>query len=186
MKIIMKQIKIIAITGVILGMVGCNFPGRRKTKDTGGMADKRLLQIVDCLEQKDGDALKNLFSVNALEEATDIDTGIDYLMQFYRGTMINDHEINQSEVGERTSGHRGRDGETEEIKARYIVTTEIDSYFIFFVDKTVDTYNPDEVGLYMIQIFKANDSLEGLFDWAHEIRYAGIYVPDGVETPSSS
>ena len=47
--------------------------------------EKMAKAIVTALENRDRDALRNLFSVNAKEKTKDLDSGITYLMQFYQG-----------------------------------------------------------------------------------------------------
>ena len=62
----------------------------------------------------------------------------------------------------------------------YTVTTEEDTYIVFFIDQLVDTKNTDNVGLYMLQIIKESNE-EKEFDWGNKTRCAGVYRPSVTE-----
>ncbi|MEA4968353.1 MAG: DUF5104 domain-containing protein [Bacteroidaceae bacterium] len=105
------------------------------------MADDRCEEIINSLNNKDSEALKNMFSPNALKGASDIDDGIKYLMEFYQGKMIS------KDGAVITSGSKNYAAITSELECNYEVETDSDSYVIYFIDVLTDTGNPDNVGL---------------------------------------
>ncbi|OPX41874.1 hypothetical protein CLHUN_42510 [Ruminiclostridium hungatei] len=145
-------------------------------KDYDKISDMRFQNIATALENKDKEKLKNMFSPGVLKEAKDIDSNIEYLMNFFKG------EIKSKEGSNNVSGSNDYGEKTSELNCMYIVTTDVDKYLVFFVDELEDTKNPDNVGLYMLQIIKESDR-EKQFDWGGEkTRCAGIYHPDNAES----
>lgn len=142
------------------------------TNNDNKIADTQFQNIIKSLENKDKEGLKKIFSPNAVKEANDIDGGIDYLMKFYKGKMKSRDE------GTIPSTDLVEDGEKKrELDCKYEVTTDEDTYIVFFVYQRVDTKNPDNVGVYMLQIIKKSDE-EKEFDWGGDkTRCAGIYRP---------
>ena len=136
------------------------------------IADDCFEKIIECIKNRDKEKLKDMFSVNVVEEAKNIDSSIDYLINFYKG------EIQSKDVALQVSDHNDSGEKTSEIKAFYTVETDEDTYIVFFIDKTVDIKDPNNVGLYMLQIIKESDR-ETQFDWGgSKTRCAGIYMPD--------
>lgn len=145
-------------------------PGRY-SRDDKKISELRFQEIIDALDKKDSEELKKMFSPQVLKEANDIDQGIQYLMDFYKGKI-------QSEKGAYQVYDTNSHGvKTSELKGFYRVTTDEDSYIVFFIDQIVDTKNPDNVGLYMLQIIKESDR-EKEFDWGNKTKCAGVYLPD--------
>jgi len=116
-----------------------------------------------------------MFSPEALKEAKDIDDGIEYIMQFYKG------KIKSKDGTVVTSDSKNNGEKTSELECYYTVTTDVVTYIVFFIDQVIDTKNPDNVGLYMLQIIKLSDE-EKEFDWGGDkTRCAGIYRPAETE-----
>jgi hypothetical protein len=133
------------------------------------------MSIIEAIEKKDTEGLKKMFSANALKEADDIDGGINYIMNFYKG------KIESKEGAQEGSGSKDYGEKTHELKCFYIITTEEDKYIVFFIENLVDTKNPDNVGLYMLQIIKESDRKKE-FDWGgKKTKCAGIYRPQVTE-----
>lgn len=164
---IKKFMSFTAIIVLSLSLSSCGF-ARNEEK----ISYNRFQKIVEAIEKKDKDTLKKMFSPAALKEANDIDSGIEYVINLYKGKITEKDSARQGsdskENGERTS----------ELKSTYWVTTDKDKYIVFFIDKLVDTKNPDNVGLYMLQIIKESDE-EKEFDWGNKIKCSGIYRPSG-------
>lgn len=135
------------------------------------MADTRFQAIVDALEKEDEEGLKNMFSSNALKNAEDIDGGIAYIIDFFEG------EIVSTDGGYTTSESIDHGEKTYELECSYKVITDRGNYSFYFIDQLVDTENPDNEGLYMLEIIKESDD-EEFFYWGDGERCAGIYHPD--------
>lgn len=140
-------------------------------RDDKEIAEIRFQRIAEALENKDKEGLKKMFSPNALEKAKDIDSGFDYLMEFYKG------KIKSKKIALEVTDYKNYGERTSELKVSCTVTTDEDTYIVFFIDQLVDKKNPDNVGLYMLQIIKKSNE-EKEFDWGTFKKCAGIYRPD--------
>ena len=179
-----RLILFIIIIALSLGLLSCSSSKsmlKKRLSDLNAsndnkIADIRFQNIIEALENKDKEALKKMFAPNALKEAKDIDGGIDYIMEFYKGKM------KSRDNGTIPSKGLVEDGQKKsELDCEYIVTTDKDTYIVFFIDQIVDTKNPDNVGLYMLQIIKESDE-DKEFDWGGDkTKCAGIYRPDATK-----
>ena len=98
------------------------------------IADESLNKIINALENRNNDEIKNIFSANVLEEAVDIDNGINYLMDFYKGKLRSkdDGTVQTSELSE--NGIK-----KTRLKCKYIVNTNKETYLVFFIYHKMDT-----------------------------------------------
>ena len=170
----MKRL-LLFVTSVVLafGLTSCSGIGREFDlfRNDEAIADEYCEEIIDALENQDTDKLKSMFSTSALAEAENIDEGLAYVMDFFQG------ETTLIDGGCSTSESVDHGEKTIRLEGRYWVTTDKDEYFIFFVYDDVDTENPDNVGLYMLQIVKASEAEEQV-DWVGKPYIAGIWQPD--------
>ncbi|MBU3075524.1 DUF5104 domain-containing protein [Clostridium estertheticum] len=177
----------IIIITLSLGLIACSSvkSNLMKARESALNADisndnkignARIKKIIECLESNDKKGLKKIFSPKALKEAKDIDGGIDYIMAFYKGKMKSRDE------GTIPTKDLVEDGERKsELDCKYVVTTNKDRYIVFFIDQTVDTKNPDNVGIFMLQIIKESDRDKVKFDFGGKSKCAGIYRPATVK-----
>lgn len=135
-------------------------------------ADARMEQVIEVTKNQDKESLKNLFSTKALDEAVNIDAGIDYLMNLMEGEIIS---WERDTLSSHESIEYGK--KSEFIRSWYTVTTNVGVYDFFFLDYTVDTINPDNAGLYALRAVKAEDR-EKHFTYAQDMAIAGIYIPE--------
>ncbi|MCB2343279.1 DUF5104 domain-containing protein [Clostridium estertheticum] len=184
---IKRLILFITIITLSLGLTACSSVKSKlmKARESALNADisndnkignARIEKIIECLESNDKKGLKKMFSPKALKEAKDIDGGIDYIMAFYKGKM------KSRDKGTIPTDDSVEDGERKsELDCEYVVTTDKDTYDVFFIDQTVDTKNPDNVGISMLQIIKEKDR-DKEFDWGTgKSKCAGIYRPATVK-----
>ena len=92
-------------------------------------------------------------------------------MNFYKGKMISKdyalQRLDSNDYGKKTS----------ELKCYYTVTTDADTYTVFFIDQLKNTEKLDNIGIYMIQIIKESERKK-YFDWGGDkTRCAGIFIP---------
>ncbi|MBU3075523.1 DUF5104 domain-containing protein [Clostridium estertheticum] len=184
---IKKLILFITIITLSLGLIACSSVKSKLMKaresalngeisNDNKIGNARIKKIIECLESNDKKGLKKMFFPKALKEAKDIDGGIDYIMEFYKGKM------KSSDEGTIVTEDSVEDGEKKsELDCRYIVTTDKDTYIVFFIEKTVDTKNADNVGLYMLQIIKESDREKEFDGGGKKTRCAGIYRPATVK-----
>lgn len=167
----LKLITSLLLMTLFIALTSCgSFRAEMMSTDYDKIADTRFNEIIDALNSKDSEALKSVFSTNALKEAKDIDNGIEYLMDFYKGEII-DKEVALDNEGANDYGKK-----TNTLRCLYTVTTNEDVYLVFFIDELVDTENPDNEGIYMLQIIKEADRSK-YFDWGDKTKCAGIYQP---------
>ena len=140
-------------------------------KSDRGNAERILLEILDALEKKDGEALKNMLSEEAIENAEDLDEDIQYVLDFYQGTHT------EYTIGGITSGGSYRYGELVEysIQTRFEVTTDVKSYVIAIGGNIIDEKNPEKAGLNCIQIVSATRTrdfvgLYGIYEGTEKTR----------------
>ena len=116
-------------------------------------ADEVFQTIISAIESQDTDTMKALFSDYALGAADDLDGQITALLEFYEGEMT---AFERFGPGTRTSKN---DGEYYKvIRASYDVTTTAGYYRMAIKFCTVDTANPENVGLCSVYFIKAEDS----------------------------
>jgi len=143
-------------------------------------ATSRLEQVINAINSKDREAVKVLFSETALNETDDIDEKIELLFSFVLGTINSWEKSSGPTVFE--TNHYGK--KTKEVSSYYYVTTDKQEYFFLLRDFPIDTDNPENVGLYMLLVVKAEDR-EKIYDRDNKIIYdgdmklshAGVYLP---------
>ena len=178
-----RLIIFITIIAFSLGLISCNSArsmvnDRLNELNVGGdeeIADKNFQKIIEALENKDKEVLKKMFSTQALKDADDIDGGIDYIMDFYKGKM----KSKECGIGRQDLTNHGN--KKSKLNCVYIVTTDEDTYRVFFIDQVVDNQNPDNIGIYMIQVIKESDKEKEFDGGGEKTRCAGIYRPDTLE-----
>lgn len=137
--------------------------------DSDETTDARLNQAIEAINNKDKDALKAMFSKQALNEADDFDGKADDLFGFVQKKIISWDRIEHASGG----GHYKYGHRTIRVDSYYYIYTGSQKYFLHMIDYPVDTDHPDNVGLYMLQVIKAED--EHL--WAETpITCAGISI----------
>jgi hypothetical protein len=136
-------------------------------------ANNRLYDIEEALGWGDKAAVKAMFSEQAAAEAADMDGDIDYLFEFVKGST---KLFGAPAGGVETYGDLGR----EVTMSRYLYkvpTDEDEEYLFFMVECLNDEARPENVGLYMLQVIKAEDAATQ-FDEGREILCPGIYRPE--------
>ena len=137
--------------------------------DEGKMADDRIEQIVAALKENNIESLKSLFSAKAISEAGNFENDFYRLCQFFQGTI---------KTWERDSlaADRSIDYGKQSLMIRYgiLISTDIDDYSLFIIDYNIDTINPDNEGIYMLEIWK--QSYDGEWDSWQERMVPGISI----------
>ena len=134
-------------------------------------ADKRMEQILSAIKDEDKEAMKALFSKQALDETDDFDHGLDYLFEFFQG------DVESWERYSLSSSSKIRHGKKSVmIRSRFTVSTDKRDYLFFVLDYTKDTITPDNEGLYTLRVIKAEDK-ETEFTYWQDMMIPGIYKP---------
>jgi hypothetical protein len=160
--------KPVAAIGVFLIMailMGCSMAD-------GPLMDKTLLddfinselqtnemtqRIVTALDKKDKQILRDALSPKALREADDLDEGIEYIFSIYEGSSTNiEFLANEGRDHYDSSGHKGN------IQAGAIITTDENTYKLYYELWTVDDSDPSAKGIYRLTLVSI-DEVDALF-----------------------
>jgi len=163
----MKKKYICILLFIIFFLNSCTLGGRTMIySDDDIKADFRLEQILEAIANEDRNAIKAMFSENALYEANDIESGIDYLFSLIEGNIESWDRIGGS-VDE--SNDHGK--KTVKSKYRYNVYTDTEQYLFSILEFTIDTNHPENIGVYSLKVINVNNE-EPVF------LGAGIYIPE--------
>lgn len=149
--------------------------------DDDQKADARLEQVIEAVENHDKEALRTMFSKQALDEAEDLEGRMDYLFEFVQG----DIESWESIVSGAVDGLSEHGNKVKKVRSWYTVETDKEEYLFFILEYTEDTEHPENVGLYMLQVIKAQDE-DTQFDGGQDILCPGIYRPEETESEDST
>lgn len=163
--------RIILMLLILVGLLSFSSCGRNGgiLVGEGKRADARIEQIVSAIKDKDREALKSLFSKKALDEADDFVGGADSLFNFIQGD-IESWERDGFASDESMGGGK----RSWMIRFGFTVKTDKDVYRVFIIDYNVDTINPDNQGVYMLELID-NYGERKLESWQDRMR-AGIYI----------
>ena len=143
------------------------------SSDDAKKANARLEQVLEAIKNQDREALKTMFSKQALDEAKNIDDGLDYLFELFQGEVESWKNMNgePSSAGTYEYGKKTR----WEISALYYVNTDKEKYFFFIKEYTVDNDNPDNVGMYTLLVMTEEEKRT---QWSKLVNDPpGIYMP---------
>ncbi len=132
-------------------------------------ADARMEQIVSAIKDKDKESLKSLFSKKSLDEANDFENDVDYLFEYLQGDI--DSWERDGWASDESIDHGKK---SLMIRFGFKVVTDVDEYDFFIIDCNTDTINPDNQGLYMLELIKDYGNVD-LESWQDRMR-AGIYI----------
>ena len=137
------------------------------------IANARMEKVLEALQSKDESALKALFSKSAIADAKNFDGSIKSLFDYYEGNVISYDDKSALGVGEtRENGHRQK-----EFNSTYDVKTSERTYRFAIQDFTIDTANPDNVGIRSLYVIKMEDDTDPLFAYRGDGKYTpGINI----------
>ena len=133
-------------------------------------AEKRLKQVIQIIEDQDKDALKALFSKQALDEAEGFDENVEHLFELFRDQ--NKIEISDFAFGPINESIRYGKKSKMVVSACQLITDDR-SYVFFLIDYTIDTIDPNNAGLYTLRITEFKEELS----WQEKM-IPGIYTPN--------
>ena len=143
--------------------------------ENGGMAmsdeqraDARMEQIILAIKEKDKEALKSLFSKKALDESIDFENDVDTLFGLFQA------DIDTWERDGIAGSESIRSGKKSSmIRYAINVNTDKEVYRLFVIDYYTDTIDPDNQGVYMLEVRLAESPNTG--SWQERMR-AGLYL----------
>lgn len=148
--------------------------GRVKVDDSAKKADARMEQLIEAIKREDKDALKAMFSKQALSEADDFDGNLNTLFNYIQGEIQSWKSTGAYSFPEEKNAD-GNSNHKKEAQSTYVFTTSKQEYHVAIYEYTIDTANPDNVGLYSLCIISAKDNKDSEFVyWGN--RKAGINI----------
>lgn len=181
-KIILSSILIISM----LFCSSCSMLGSRiemlNNDNDGEKADAQLEQVLEAIKNQDKDALRGMFSKQALDEAENLDGRMDYLFGFIQG----DIESWETIVHGATNESINYGSVVKNSSSWYYVNTDKQKYLLFFLECIINTDHPENGGVYMLQVIKAEDKKAQFNGGGPGTRCAGIYKPDENTSSTSS
>lgn len=137
----------------------CSFGGNKMsiTDNSHQQADERFQQIIDAIKNQDKETLKNMFSKQALSEASNFDKDLDSLLQYVQGN-IKSWKSTGAYGGSDDINADGVGNHKKEAESTYILTTSEQEYQIAVYEFTIDTANKNNVGVYSLCIINSKDN----------------------------
>jgi hypothetical protein len=153
--------------------------------DEEGQLDARMEQIADAINSHDAAAIKELFSPRALEDATDIDAGLDHFLSFFPNGVDS-----WESDGFSSSAENAFVKWTRLVKGGYKVSADGKDYYLSLIVFTVnDNLDPENVGVYGMGVVPWSDDvftgpMDAMGYWGAAITldtsdpdgYPGVYV----------
>lgn len=180
----MKIIRVIFLISIILFLLcSCSLAGIRlnqlSNNDDFAIASNKMEIIIKAIETNDNALLKSVFSINALTEIDDIDANMNSLFDYINGNI--DTWEQNSQIVDQTNSHGVK---VRKARTWYTVNTNSNEYMFLLVDYTIDTENPDNVGLYMLEVLENKDRYEYDITGMNN-PIAGIWLPSKNNTNKS-
>ena len=163
----LKILTALVIAGVFLLSSCLNLSGVYKKE-----GDAAMERLIAALTNQDKTEVKSMFSEKALSEAEDFDNHLDYLFDFFEGAVLSWKQMGSSIFEEKEGKHN--------VKNAYVwykVTTDQEEYLFIFIECLVDAEEPQNVGLYMLRVIRAEDKEREFSSW-EGIEIPGIYKPE--------
>ena len=153
----MKKAIIFAMILMSLLLSSCSLGGANSSKiftDDRSVANAHFEEILSAIKEQDGETLKSMFSKKALTEAVNIDQTIAELFQMMQGEVQS-----YDDWGGPTVDDSFEDGERwQSMLSYYDLTTDEQKYRFAIKIYTIDTANPDNVGISSMYVINAKDS----------------------------
>jgi len=144
--------------------------GGRLSMSEGERADERIEKIVLAIKEKDKEALSLLFSQKALEESEEFEGEADILFDYIQGDVGSWERDGFSSSESIESGKR-----SWMIRYGFTLKTDKGIYEFYVVDYSIDTINPDNQGVYMLELIEDYGNRPVGGGWQERMR-AGIYM----------
>jgi len=143
--------------------------------DSEKKADARLEKLLEVIANKDENAMKEIFSKQAVYEAINFDENMRYLFNLFQGHVVS---WERDRYGGNTETVNGK--KYNQLLSWYTVTTNKDKYRFYISDYIIDTINPDNVGMYTLHVIRAEEADADspfIINWEYK-EVAGIYKPE--------
>lgn len=119
--------------------------GRPEDKDSARV----LVQILQAVDGKDKEALKGLFSKEALASIEDLDEKLEIFINTFP-TWQSNYDAGFSGLNK----HTNRSVLTRDVSGKFDFTSDGQEYVLYFVYRTDADENPNQIGLNILQIYE--------------------------------
>jgi len=140
--------------------------------DNERTAEIRLEKLLEILVNRDEDALKEAFSKQALIDAENFEENMEYLFEIFQGDIVS---WKQDGISGDTKTEHGK--KSVQVRTWYTVTTDKDEYLFLVIDYIEDTINPDNAGIYILRVVRAEDAETQITGYWQDLK-AGIFKPE--------
>lgn len=140
---------------------GLNMQGRLYDNDES-IANARMDKILEAINKKDKNTLKEMFSKKAITNSKNIDKSIDDLFSFFKGTVISINDWGGPGASEGMNDD-GTGRNWKYIDSTYDVKTSKQKYRFAIREFTIDTANKDNIGICSLYIIKEEDDTDPKF-----------------------
>jgi hypothetical protein len=148
--------------------------------DSGGNPDVQMQHIADAVKNHDADALKKLFTAQAREKATGLDSGLKYFISIFPSGRMTWKSLGASSSDDVDDNGK----ETVELFATYKVSADGKEYDLYFSLYTVNQAGGSKnVGIYSLGVapytahpYTAGGDPKPLFAW-ESTGTPGVYIP---------
>lgn len=188
----MKRLASAAMSLILIELLSsCSMispPGVPLLDDSGEQADTQMRLVENAIKDRDADALEELFSNSAREQATDLKSGLDYFLSTFDSGSITWESTGVGSTSE-TEGLK----ETTVLFCNYSVVADGEKYELFFVYYPVnEIVDPENVGIFALGVapyeedsFTASGEPKPFLQWARQFKLKdhvtsgdpGVYVP---------
>jgi hypothetical protein len=131
--------------------------GKLKVDDSDKKADARMEQLIEVIKHKDKDALKAMFSKQAFSEVDDFDENLNTFFNYIQGEIQSWKSTGAYSFPEEINSD-GTSNHKKEAQSTYIFTTSKQKYHVAIYEYTIDTGNPDNIGVYSLCIVSQKDN----------------------------
>ena len=155
----MKKILFILIILVNIFLISsCSF----RVDGDGQVARKKILELIDYIENDNKEQIIELFSPLKKNEITNLQSQVDDLCEYYSGTYAS---INANGLGSYESIEYGKS--VKYFEMFYDIHTSDSSYHFSILWYIKDDYNPDYIGIWSLYIekYEGNNSQNQIDNW---------------------
>lgn len=137
------------------------------------IANDRMTEIIEAIENKDQEKMKEILARNTISSVKDIEIQIENLLEYYKGEFVS-----YENVGGPTVYQNHDEGNSRiEFELSYVIITTSKTYQIAIQDVVMDDFDRDNEGvtyIYIKEIKEYNENQEAY--WGDSEPKVGIYL----------
>ncbi len=168
-----KKILISLIWLTIVFLNGCFWGETEMIDNDRKIANNQMNALLETLKNKDKAALKIMFAENAISKAESFEKSMNELFDYFQGDFLSYDDWN----GPGVEASKDEDIIIKEMYATYDVKTDRNEYRFAIRDVTIDTSDPQNVGIWSLYIIKMEDDTDPQVAYRGDKKYTpGINI----------